>query len=72
MSNRPGTPRAGRGAQTICKFDGDLLGGTWLDDDTIVFGSCASSGLRRVPATGGVPQAVTKVDAGAGRGRALL
>jgi eukaryotic-like serine/threonine-protein kinase len=56
----------GGGAQTICIVDGDLRGATWLDDGTIVFGSNLSTGLRRVPATGGTPQVVTRLDPGSG------
>jgi serine/threonine-protein kinase len=51
-------------AQTICTFEGVLLGGTWGTDDTIVFGG--PNGLRRVPAAGGVPQVLTKVDTSTG------
>ena len=49
-------------AQTICPIEGLLLGGTWGTDDTIVFATANSNGLRRVPAAGGVPQVLTKVD----------
>jgi serine/threonine-protein kinase len=49
-------------AQTICPIEGLLLGGTWGTDDTIVFATANSNGLRRVPAAGGVPQLLTKVD----------
>jgi serine/threonine-protein kinase len=36
----------------------------WNDDDTLLFGS--STGLRRVPASGGKPEALTTVDTKAG------
>jgi len=49
-------------AQTICPLDGALQGASWGPDDTIVFATVASKGLRRVPAAGGKPQAVTTVD----------
>ena len=39
---------------------GDYLGGAWNQDDVIVFGS--SSGLFRVPASGGIPVQITAVD----------
>jgi serine/threonine protein kinase/Tol biopolymer transport system component len=42
------------------------LGGTWGDDDTIVFSPALSSGLVRVPAAGGVVQQLTQPDEGAG------
>src|SRR5215472_17502336 len=35
------------------------LGGTWGDDGTILFGSANSSGVFRVPFTGGVPVRLT-------------
>ncbi|MFI4942793.1 MAG: protein kinase [Burkholderiales bacterium] len=38
------------------------LGGTWSEDDTIVFGPVLSAGLLRVPATGGQPQQLTDPD----------
>jgi serine/threonine-protein kinase len=56
----------GGSAQTICVLDGDLHGGVWLGDDTIVFASSSSGGLRRVPATGGTPQVLTTLDASSG------
>ncbi|HJS60078.1 MAG TPA: hypothetical protein VKA01_18365 [Vicinamibacteria bacterium] len=37
-------------------------GGSWGDDDTIVFAPSLSSGLARVPAAGGTPEALTKPD----------
>ena len=37
-------------------------GGTWSAEGTIVFSPDASGPLQRVPAAGGVPQPVTKVD----------
>ena len=37
-------------------------GGSWGDNDTIVFASDIMSGLLRVPAVGGTPQEVTKRD----------
>ena len=53
---------SGGPAQTICALDGILRGGSWGPDDTIVFATAASKGLRRVPAAGGEPQVLTKVD----------
>jgi len=37
-------------------------GATWGPDDTIVYAPQATSGLMRVPASGGAPQAVTQLD----------
>jgi Tol biopolymer transport system component len=41
-------------------------GGTWMDDDTIVLASLESAGLLRVPAGGGVPTVLVKVEDGSG------
>jgi serine/threonine-protein kinase len=48
--------------QTICALDGPLRGASWASDDTIVFATATSKGLRRVPASGGEPQVLTNVD----------
>lgn len=56
-------PAAGGLAQVICErrgFDGG--GGSWNRDGTIVFGSF-NGPIHRVPDTGGVPTAVTALDA---------
>ena len=53
---------SGGPSQTICAVDGSLRGGSWGPDDTIVFATVNSKGLRRVPAAGGEPQVLTKVD----------
>jgi serine/threonine protein kinase/Tol biopolymer transport system component len=45
------------------------LGGTWNEDDTIIFTSSLGSGLLRIPAGGGNPESLTKPD-GAGQGYA--
>jgi eukaryotic-like serine/threonine-protein kinase len=37
-------------------------GGTWLPDGTIIFAPSANSALLRVPATGGAPHPITKLD----------
>lgn len=45
----------------------DGLGGAWSSTGTIVFSpNLSSSGLMRVPATGGVPEPVTRLDADQG------
>jgi len=47
----------------------DMFGATWNSDDTIIFPSGFSSGLLRVPASGGKPEKLTNPD-GAGSGLA--
>jgi serine/threonine-protein kinase len=39
----------------------DSRGGTWLADDTIVFTPGPATGLWRVPAAGGMPEELTKI-----------
>ncbi|HEV2063816.1 MAG TPA: hypothetical protein VGS00_04635, partial [Thermoanaerobaculia bacterium] len=51
---------AGGPALTVCDADG--LGGTWNREGTILF-ALPSSPLYRVPASGGTPIAVTRLDA---------
>ena len=46
---------------TICEAERGV-GGSWNRDGTIVFAPTTTSGLYRVPAAGGRPVAVTKVD----------
>jgi len=53
---------SGGPAQTICALEGAFRGGSWGPDDTIVFATSSTKGLRRVPAAGGEPQVLTKVD----------
>jgi eukaryotic-like serine/threonine-protein kinase len=51
------------GGEPVVIADSDLQGGAaWAPDDTILFASYY--GLVRVPANGGIPQAVTKAEAG--------
>ena len=45
------------------------FGGTWNDDNTIIYTESLSSGLRRVAASGGVPESLTRPD-GAAKGYA--
>ncbi len=54
-------PSAGGPVLTICDAQ-DGRGGTWNEEDLIVFAPAPFSGLSRVSASGGSPQAVTKVD----------
>ena len=39
-----------------------VLGARWGEDGTIVFAGGGTTGIRRIPATGGVPETVTVVD----------
>ncbi len=41
------------------------FGGTWNDDDTIIYAGSLSSGLLRIPAAGGAPALLTKPDGAA-------
>jgi Tol biopolymer transport system component/tRNA A-37 threonylcarbamoyl transferase component Bud32 len=41
------------------------FGGTWNDDNTIIYASSLGSGLLRVPARGGTPESLTKPDGAA-------
>jgi Tol biopolymer transport system component/predicted Ser/Thr protein kinase len=54
---------AGGAAQTVCATEPFGLGGTWSRDGTIVFAPGPTSALFRVPASGGVPVPVTRLDA---------
>ena len=47
---------------TICKIDSAVRGISWGDDDTIVFSTAATRALKRVPARGGEPEALTTPD----------
>jgi serine/threonine protein kinase len=59
------------GAPTKLADAASPMGGTWNEDDTIIFTSGFNSGLLRIPASGGPPESLTKPDgAGAGLGHA--
>ena len=61
------TASVGGGAATpIADASAQPLGGTWSEDDTIVFAPALSVGLRRVPSSGGTTQQLTLPDEGAG------
>jgi len=66
----------GGGAPTpIADVSGQPIGGTWSEDDTIIFVPGLSAGLLRVPASGGKPEQLTVPDEGAagyGHGRPQL
>jgi serine/threonine protein kinase len=50
-------------ATTICRFEGYPRGGTWGDDNTIVFATDdEATGLQRVSAAGGQPSVLTTPD----------
>jgi eukaryotic-like serine/threonine-protein kinase len=51
---------------TVCDATTDDRGGSWGPNDTIIFAPGATSGLMRVPASGGTPQTLTSPDAGKG------
>ena len=51
---------SGGPASVVCRMNGNPRGASWGDDDFIVFGS--PDGLRRVPASGGEPEALTNFD----------
>ena len=58
-------PSAGGAVQTICDAQ-DGRGASWSVDDVIVFAPAPFTGLSKVPATGGAPVAITRVE---GQGR---
>jgi Tol biopolymer transport system component/predicted Ser/Thr protein kinase len=53
---------AGGPPQTLCDAPQTVLGGVWTADGAILFGT-NNTGIQRVPASGGTPIAVTRVDA---------
>ena len=56
-------PLTGEPAVTICRFEGYPRGASWGDDGTIVFATNEeTTGLWRVPATGGTPVPLTTPD----------
>lgn len=56
----------GRGAPiTITKVDA-LTGGSWGDDDHILFAGAIRAPVLRVPASGGEPREVTTLDSARG------
>ncbi len=48
---------------TICSMGSNILGAHWAEDDTIIFGNTAPSGLWRVSANGGDPEELSTPDA---------
>jgi serine/threonine-protein kinase len=54
---------AGSVPQTICDAPDGIWGATWGLDNTVVFTKGHRTGLFKVPATGGIPQPLTTLDA---------
>src|SRR5262249_33925607 len=54
-------PAGGGPAQTVCAAP-DGRGGTWGENDLIVFAPAPFSGLSKVSASGGTPEALTHTD----------
>ena len=53
---------AGGPPQTLCDAAGPWPGGSWSKDGVILFSSSATDSLHRIPAAGGLPQAITRLD----------
>jgi Tol biopolymer transport system component len=49
--------------QTVCQAEATSAGGSWNREGTILFAPGISGGLFRVPANGGTPQSVGRLDA---------
>ena len=52
--------------QTVCDVPGNQYSGTWSSDGIILFGSSGSRGIWRVPASGGMPTQVTRLEPAGG------
>jgi serine/threonine-protein kinase len=55
-------PRTGGAPEVVAEIGGNLRGASWGEDGTIVLAPHQTSGLVRVPATGGTPQPLTRLD----------
>jgi Tol biopolymer transport system component len=54
-------PVSGGAPVPVCALDGNMRGGSWGADNTIVFATVrATTGLQRVSAAGGTPELLTK------------
>ena len=51
---------------TVCLVPSESVGGTWLNNDMIVFATHGTQGLQEVPAKGGTPTSLTTVDIDSG------
>jgi serine/threonine-protein kinase len=59
------------GGSPIKLADAGPVGGTWNEDNTIIYAASLDSGLLRIPASGGTPESLTKPD-GAAKGYAHI
>jgi Tol biopolymer transport system component len=59
-------PTQGGTVTDVVAAPGEALGASWGPDDHIVFTTGYRSGLSRIPATGGTPEALTVLDTAAG------
>jgi serine/threonine-protein kinase len=59
-------PRGGGPVQTLADVGGNPRGASWGEDGTIVVAPSQTSGLVRIPADGGPPKPLTRLDEGAG------
>jgi eukaryotic-like serine/threonine-protein kinase len=48
--------------QTLARMEGTQYGGSWGDDDTLLFATNRTDGVQRVPASGGPSTRVTQAD----------
>ena len=56
-------PLSGGLPTAVCEVPDVALGASWGPDDTIIFAPRRATGLLRVPASGGTPQALTTLEA---------
>jgi serine/threonine protein kinase/Tol biopolymer transport system component len=57
---------AGGTPTTLCDITDVGRGGSWSRDGVIIFSGARAGGLLRIPAAGGTPEPLTKLDAGRG------
>ncbi len=65
-------PLSGGTPTTLCATPPVTRGAVWADNGTIYFSPSFTDGLQGVPASGGLPKAVTAVDRAAGESNHLL
>jgi len=51
----------GNVSQALCDTPDHVVGGSWSQDDVILFDTASTSGIKQVPAAGGTPVSVTTV-----------